>query len=81
MKDANAVSSTDLLAIAIPPKDLIDMLKDSVWYSGGRDFGGKSGYSLEVDESTCYRDVLYDNVALHETPEDAIYEYWKAHYS
>jgi hypothetical protein len=64
----------------IPREHLIEMLKDATWYSGGRDFGGKSGYSYEVDEETCYRDVNYRGAELHPTVERAILSFWKKFY-
>lgn len=66
----------------IPRNDLIQMLKDSVWYSSDREqFGKVQGYSLDVCEGTCYRDVLYRNEPLFDTPEQAIIEHWKRHYN
>lgn len=60
----------------VPRDALIEMLTESVWYSGGRDFNGKEGYSLEVDERTCFRDVSQGAV-LHPTRESAILDYWE----
>lgn len=61
----------------IPRDDLIKMLLESAWNTGGRDFGGKSGYSFEVDEETCYRDVEYRDAPLYPTPEEALIGWWE----
>lgn len=65
----------------IPRDDLIAMFKEAVWYSGGREqFGTNQGYSLDVPEETCYRDVLYRHEPLFKTPEEAIIAHWKRHF-
>ena len=73
------IDSTGDLDI-IPKKDLIEMLKDAAWYSGGREGFAPQGYSLPVNELTCYSDVLLDKEPLYETAAEAIMAYWKKHY-
>lgn len=66
----------------IPREALIDMLKEACWYSGGRfkENGIADGFSLSVDEETCYRDVLCRGAKLHPTQEAAIIAHWKEYY-
>ena len=73
------MDSTEDLDI-IPKKDLIEMLKDAAWYSGGREGFAPQGYSLSVNEETCFRDVLLHEEPLYETAAEAIMAYWKKHY-
>lgn len=66
----------------IPQEDLIDMLRGAVWHSGNREeFGTNQGCSLDVQEETCHRDVLYRNERLFQTPEEAILAHWRRHYA
>lgn len=66
---------------AIPREDLIAMLKDAAWYSGGRsEYGEHQGWSYDVQEQTSLRDVLYRDEPLYKTPEEAILAHWKRHY-
>lgn len=65
----------------IPREHLIAMLRDAMWYSGGREcYGEHQGYSLAVTEGTSIRDVVYRDEPLHKTPEEAIVAYWTRHY-
>lgn len=66
----------------IPKEDLIDMLKERAWYCSPTrpNMDGHHGYSLDVQEETCYRDVLYRDEPLFKTVEEAILEHWKRHY-
>lgn len=65
----------------ISREDLISMLKEAAWYTGGRqDYDGKQGYSYDVSEETSLRDVCYRNEPLFETPEEAIAAHWRRHY-
>lgn len=64
----------------IPREDLLSMLKERVWYSGGRKEFDRQGYSLDVNEETAIRDVNYRGASLFDTPEKAIYQSWLTYY-
>jgi len=66
---------------SIPRSDLIAMLEDAAWSSGGRGcYGEHQGYSYDVNEETSLRDILYRDEPLYKTPEEAILAHWKRHY-
>lgn len=65
----------------IPREDLISMLKNAAWYSGGREcYEDHQGYSYDVNEETSLRDVIYRDEPLFKTPEEAIIAHWERHY-
>jgi hypothetical protein len=66
---------------AIPREHLIAMLKDAAWFTGGRKEFGCDGYSLDVSEETCLRDVLYRDEKVYPTAEEAIHAHWIRHYN
>jgi len=65
----------------IPREDLIQMLKESCWFSGNREGLPINAYSLDVNEEACYRDVVYRNAPVFPTAEEAIVGHWKKHYT
>lgn len=65
----------------IPRKDLISMLRDSAWFTGGDSRFPKQGYSYDVCEETSFRDVLYRDEPVYPTPEEAMVAHWNRHYS
>jgi hypothetical protein len=65
----------------IPREDLIAMLKEAAWCSGGRpEYKDRQGYSYQVNEETSLRDVIYRDEPLYPTPEEALVAHWKRHY-
>ena len=65
----------------IPREHLIEMLLEAAWYSGEREqFGSNQGFSYDVCEETCYRDVLYRDEKLYSTREQALIAHWKRQY-
>jgi hypothetical protein len=65
----------------IPRADLIAMLKDAAWCTGGRpEYGDKQGCSYDVREESSFRDVVLRNEPLYPTPEEAIMAHWRRHY-
>lgn len=66
----------------IPRADLIAMLKDAAWCSGGRhEYGDAQGFSYDVDEQTSIRDVVYRDEVLYATPEEAMLAHWKRRFA
>lgn len=67
----------------IPREDLIAMLKESVWSTAGAKdaYGGKSGFSLDVQENTAVRDIMYRDEPLYRTQSEAIVAHWDRHYN
>lgn len=65
----------------IPREHLIEMLKEAAWYSDGRtEIQGLKGYSFDVNEETCIRDVVYRDEELYTTAEEALLAHWQRHY-
>lgn len=62
----------------IPREHLIEMLKESMFYShGGPELDGKEGFSLDVEHETAIRDVVYRKAPLFPTAEEAIVHHWE----
>lgn len=60
-------------------KILREILIGKCFYAAPRDFS-RSGYSLEVEPETAYRDIELRDAVLFKTPEEALDFYMEKHY-
>lgn len=61
-------------------KILREILCDKCFFASKEEYS-RSGYSLELEPETAYRDIDYRNAELFDTPEKALDAYINKHYS